>query len=245
MAFVCLALAFSCNLGSSGGGSGSHDMSLNYVSNGFGQLLPHTTFVLDASTGEPSLPHQILELRSADQIINNVALSNPVHQMQVFDEDPILPNGMEGNQFFHALFTSEIEVDSVLSDLPELQATGGWTGSIVVVWVDPVTGDFTPIPGRSFVGGKTYSGGPTGVPARMQLEAWVTESDQGVEVNAEIDNNGDGIPDGLGFPGALSSFEGDRDLARPESFVFVPDTDQDLLTFETFPDDVQILLVME
>ncbi len=243
MTLVCLALTFSCNSGSSGGGGGSHDMSLDYVSNGFGQLLPHTTYVLNAVTGQPT--PQILELRSADHIVNNVTLSNPVHEVPVFGEDAILPNGITGNQFLHALFTSEIDLDSVLSDLPAQQETGGLTGAIEVLWVDPTSGDMTPVPGRSFVAGKTYSGGPTGDPVRMDLETWVSVGEFGVEVNAEIDNDGDGVPDGLGFPGVLSSFAGDTDLLLPESFVFIPDSDQDLTTFETFPDDGHILMIIE
>jgi hypothetical protein len=218
-------------------------MSLDYVSNGFGQLLPHTTYILDHVTGLPT--PQIVEIRSDDDIIQNVSLANPIHEGPVFGESAILPNGIEGNQFLHALFTSPIEVDSVLSYLPAQQETGGLTGSIEVVWVDPISGDRTPIPGRSFIGGQTYSGGPSGMPVRMQLETWVTEGEFGLQVNAAVDNDGDGVPDGLGFPGVLSTFAGDADLVRPESFVFIPDSDQDLTTFETFPDFGQILLIIE
>jgi len=242
MAIVCLALAFACNSGTSGGG-GAHDMSLDYVSNGFGQLLPHTSYVLDTVTGMPT--PQIIELRTADQIINNVSLSNPVHEVPVFGEGATLPNGITGNQFLHALFTSEIDLDSVLSDLPAQQTTGGLTGAIEVVWVDPTSGNMTPIPGRAFIGGKTYSGGPSGDPVRMELETWVSLGEFGLEVNAEIDNDGDGIPDGLGFPGVLSTFAGDADLVLPKSFVFIPDSDQNLTTFETFPDNCQILMIIE
>ena len=243
-AFACLVLAFSCNSGTSGSGGGSHSMSLDYVSNGFGQLLPHTTFVLDSFTGQPT--PQIIELRDADQIINNVSLSNPVHEVPVFGEEAVLPNGIAGNQFLHALFTSEVAIDSVLTDLPAQQETGGLSGSIQVLWVDPVSGSMTPIPGRSFVGGMTYSGGPVGDPdPRMQLETWVSAGEFGLEVNPEVDNNGDGVPDGLGFPGVLSSFSGDSDLVRPESFVFIPDSDSDLTTFETFPADGQIMMIIE
>jgi hypothetical protein len=218
-------------------------MEIDYVSNGFGQLLPHTTFVLDALSGDPTA--EILEIRTDDDLINNVTLSNPVHEGVVFGLNALLPNGDEGNQFLYARFTSEISVDSVLSYLPAEQATGGLTGSIEVLYVDPITGNMTEIPGRSFVGGKTYSGGPSGDPVVMELEAWVTDGAMGMVANPNVDNNEDGVPDGRGFPGVLSDFSGALDLILPESFVFIPDSDGDLTTFETFPEGAQVLLVIE
>jgi hypothetical protein len=218
-------------------------MGIDYVSNGFGQLLPHTTFVLDVLTGEPTA--EILEIRSEDDIINNVSLANPILAGPVFGLEPILPNGAEGNQFLHARFTSAVDVDSVLSNLPSAQATGGLTGSIEALHVDPSSGEMTIIPGRSFVGGQTYSGGPSGDPVRMQLEAWVTNNEGSIEANANVDHDLDGMPDGLGFPGVLSSFSGAADLLLPESYVFIPDTDGDLMTYETFPAGGQILLILE
>ena len=227
-------------------------MDIEYVSNGFGQLLPHTTFVLDVLTGQPTA--EMLEIRTADDLINNVSLSNPVHTGPVFEETAVLPNGAQGNQFLHARFTSPIDVDSVLSNLPSEQSPGGTslTGSIEVLYVDPTTGDMTEIAGRSFVGGQTYSGGPSGDPVRMELETWVssdgTLDDNGLEimhVNASVDNDSDNEPDGLGFPGVLSNFSTAADLLLPESFVFIPDSDNDLATFETFPEGGQILLVMQ
>jgi len=50
----------------------------------------------------------------------------------------------------------------------------------------------------------------------------------------------EGHEEGHGFPGTDGTFAGAQDLVTPSSFVFVPDEDDDLSTYETFPEGVDI-----
>ena len=218
-----------CGGSSSGSGTGgsSSAMSVGLVSNGFGQILPHTTtrLVNDAPSGT------IIELRTFDDLINNVRPTNPVLPGPLYPLTPILPTGQPGNQFMYARFTQPLGVDSVLDSSPAAQASFGLTGAITVVALDPATGETSPVKGRAFIGGQTYAGNVGGSPPALPLQAWVELDDNGKPVALDVG----GLTPGLGFPGTQGDFGGSAELLSPNSFVFVMDADGDLSTHESFP----------
>lgn len=230
---VAFGLA-ACGGGSAGSGtSGSAAaMNLSVVSNGFGQLLPHTTTLL--VNDAPSAT--IIELRSFDDLISNVRANNPVLPGPLYPAGSILPTGEPGNQFMYARFTQELDINSVLDSSPGGQAAQGLTGAISVVALDPATGETSPVVGRAFIGGQTYSGIVVGSPPALPLQTWVELDGNGKPVAADV--NGD--TPGLGFPGTQGDFGGSADLVSPNSFVFVVDSDGDLSTHESFPTGRQI-----
>lgn len=227
------------------GGSSSREegqaavFTIEQVSNGFGQLLPHTTFRLGPDN-QPTA--QILSIRTRQDLLANVRRNNPVRPTPTFDPGTLLPGGLQGNHFVYVTFTEPLDVDSVLSPAPGQAGASGLTGSITVTAFDPAGGTSVPILGRAFVDGKTYAGPALGSPPQLELQTWLTrDPSSGLPiVNPTIDNNLDGVPDGLGFPGTQSVFEGANQLVSPNTFVFVIDGDADLRSHEAFPSARQI-----
>jgi len=209
------------------------------ATHGFGQLLPHRVFELDGS-GNPTM--QVVDVRSLADIIDNVAANNPIHAIQPWPQSATLPNGLGGNQFIAVRFTGDIDLTTVLDSSVAGQASFGLLGTITVVAVNPALGTVVPVPGRAFIGGRTYAG--TSVGGQLPLQTWFSASGGQLVANPGIDNDQDGVPDGLGFPGTepATSFAGDVLLANPATFVFVPDADGDLATHETFPAGREIRL---
>jgi hypothetical protein len=220
-----------------GGNSSSPVMDLEIVSNGFGELLPYKVLQLGPN-GVPT--QQIISIRSEATLLENVRSNNPVRPTPSFGAGPVLPGGASGNHFLYARFTDGIDLASVLSGAPSSQQSGGLTGSITVVAVDPFTQSAVPVKGRAFVNGLTFSGNPVGEPPVLQAQQWVILQDGFLLANPAIDNNGNGTPDGLGFPGTQTPFVGAAELMGPNAFVFVVDSDGDLTTHETFPAGKQI-----
>ncbi len=214
-----------------GGGGGGNQMDIVRVSNGFGELLPHKTFRLEGNV----VSDDVISIRTDQDLLDNLRFSNPVHPAPVFADAAIVPGGADGNHFLYVTFTKPISIDSVLTNLPSAQGDNSLTGSITVIARDPVLGTVTPVKGRAFVDGMTYSGTPTGEPLKIPLQTWVElEGGQPTAVDVE------GAFPGFGFPGTSGGFAGMQNLISPETFVFVADSDGDLATFETFPSGVQL-----
>ncbi len=209
-------------------------MDLVFVSNGFGQLLPHQVFELD-SNGLPT--DNVISIRTDEDILNNVTPSNLVLTTPSFSDAALLPSGAAGNQFLWARFTNPINIDSVLTGLPGAVTNNGLSGTITIISIDPGTGVTTTLKGRAFVGGKTYAGVATGSPPVLPLQTWVELDENGASVAVTQE---DGSTPGLGFPGTEGVFAGQQDLLAPDSFVFVIDQDDDLSTHEAFPSGVSI-----
>jgi hypothetical protein len=218
-----------------GGGGGNSGMDLSQVSIGFGQLLPHTVLQLDAN-GNPT---QIaIPIRTDAELIHNVRPLNPVLPVPQFPVTAIVPSGVPGNHFVYAQFDRDIDPSSVLDPSPGAQATGGLTGAITLVALDPASGESTNIPGRAFVNGFTYAGAATGNPPLLPLQHWVQlDATTGLPVVLDVD----GAFPGTGFPGSPGSeFTGSADLISPRTIVFVADTDGDLSTLDMFPANREI-----
>lgn len=235
-----LFLVAGCGGGDSAGAGAQ--MDLIEASNGFGLMLPHLTFKLDAN-GQPTT--ELLAIRTLDDLKNNVTTTNPVRAVTEWPIDAKLPNGDAGNHFIYVEFTQPIDLDSVLDPSPAGQANSGLVGPITVLEIDPLTGQSTPVAGRAFIGGRTYAGSTS----PLELQQWVTLDSNGKPIATSVDNDptgssGAGIPDGFGFPGTQSAlpFPGAAKLVSERSFVFVVDSDGDLRTHERFNPNRQIRL---
>lgn len=213
------------------------------VSSGFGQVLPHRIRERDAA-GNPT--PVVLDIRTLDVLYDNVTPNNPVLPTATLPAVAVLPNGAPGNHFLVARFSDALALDVILSSDPAAQIDSGLTGAIRVFAVDPVSGVTSPIRGRVLVGGRTYAGVPSGSPPALSLQTWVQLSGGALVANPAIDNDGNGIPDGLGVPGTApgSSFALAASIADPRTFTFVVDSDGDLSTYETFPAGEQLSILI-
>ncbi len=240
-----LFLPYSCG-GGSGGGSAAA-MVLEFSDNGFGRLLPYTVFKLDEN-GDPTT--ELIEIRTTDDLIANVTTDNFIQPVIEWPTAAKLPDGEAGNHYIHARFRQQIDPDSVLNPSQGSASSSHLDGSITVVAIDPTTGTTTQIQGQAFIGGKTYGTTPDPEdPTLNVFEQWVAlEGGKPVAQGFDFDND-PGTPlefPGLGFPGTEQSspFPGAADLVDARSFVFIPDSDGDLSTYETFPTGVQIRMQM-
>jgi hypothetical protein len=244
-----LALASCGGGGGSTSGGAAAQMDLIEVSNGRGLMLPYQVHKADA-LGNPT--SQLVAIRNHKDLFDNVNTLNPVLPVTEWPLTPELPNGEAGNHFVYAQFTQVIDVSTALDPSPAGQANSGLLGPITVLAVDPATGQSVPVVGRAFIGGRTYAGTASGSPPELEFQQWVTVDANGKPVaNNAIDNDpqggiGHGVPDGLGFPGteslAPNGFDGAAKLVDPKTFVFIPDSDNNLQTHETFPANRQIRL---
>jgi len=216
-----------------GADSGSQALlRLQDVSNGFGQLIPHTVQRLD-SLGNPT--QQVVSILSQQDIINYVSAGNPILPVPQFNSAAILPSGAVGNHFLVARFTRDLDLNTIFDPSPGSLANSGLTGAVSVVAIDPVTGTALPVVGRAFVNGQTLGDDLSGDPPRRPRETWVAlDSDTGATTVVD--------PEGQGFPGTDAGFVGSSQLVSKSSFVFVPDADSDLSTYETFPVGFEIRL---
>jgi len=206
------------------------DVSKNFlqlveVSHGFGRLLPHQTTVPDAN-GQPT--GVLVDIRVADDL-RHLTPANGVLPPVPWPTSAVIPSGGPGNHYLLARFDRPLDVDSILNG----STTGSpFTGAITVERVDPGTGQRLTIRGRGFVSGLTYGEPDPDNPGRRRLEKWVVPDDP--DFNFAVD------PRGFGFPGTEGGFPGAHLLSGLNSFVFVPDVDDDLSTHETFPLGAQI-----
>ncbi len=220
---------------SQGGSSSASTMRLQEVSHGFGLLLPHQTFKVDALGQATS---EVIPLRTLEEMATNVTSTNPIFPSTQWPVLAILPNGDPGNHFIYAEFNSPIDIDSVLSGSPGAVANSSLSGTISVQATDPVTQQTSSVRGRVFIDGFTYSGAPTGSPPLLEFKRWV-----------ELDGAGGIVPTivgtdtpGFGFPGteSITAFASPEKLINPNTLVFIVDEDDDLSTHETFPVGQQI-----
>jgi len=216
----------------SGPGLGSQSiMDLVEVSNGFGQLVPHSIQKL-GTDGKPTL--EVVQIRKLEDLVANLTLDNTVLPVPKFPETAILPSGVPGNHFMVARFTQPIEYFSVLDRSPGSNANSNLTGAVSVVAIDPVSGTALPVLGHAFIDGRTIGQTVDPKTGQLTLERWV-----------ELDQFGNPVatrPEGVGFPGTEGLFAGAGQLIAPDTLVFVPDGDDNLATHETFPEDFEIRL---
>ncbi len=235
LAWIVAGVFLWSGCGGGSGGGGESQFTVLEVSNGFGRLLPHQIRVLD----EQGLPtDDVIEITSLDDLLDNASRTNPILPPTEWPEEAVLPSQAPGNHFFFVRFTQPIAVDSVLEASVAAGVDSNLKGTIQILQVDPMSGATTPIPGRAFIGGRSY--GPTidpDSPDDFLLEQWVVlDSTTGRLVPTTIG----GEQPGLGFPGTEEGFAGDELLIEPNTFVFVIDRNGDLSRHETFPTGSQI-----
>ncbi|MDP7062214.1 MAG: beta-propeller fold lactonase family protein, partial [Planctomycetota bacterium] len=221
-------------------------MNIVEVSNGFGRLLPYVIPVADPATGLPT--SQVVEIRTIDDLLNNPStVLNPVKEPSFWPTTATNPGNNTGNHFVTVKFSRSIKVTSVLDPTAAGLSNNGLTGAISVVAYDPATGASTIVEGRGFINGSTYFGsGPT-------LESWVSKNGQNAVTPETVTRNGTDSNPGIGFPGTNDPTNGVIDgsfinagsFINPNTFVFVVDTDGNLSTYETFPENQIIRVVIK
>ena len=164
--------------------------------------------------GKPT--EKLLEVRGLDVLQEHQTGENRVLPPARFPRQAILPDGGVGNQFLFFRFSQPVDVATVLR-----------FDGIQVLAYDPVTEQTRVVPGRWFVGGVTSEAENPDRTLRV-----VEEKPGGLAVVH---------PEGDGFP---SGFAGDGQLGRPDSVVFVVDSDDDLRTPDVFPAEVRIRLIV-
>ncbi len=225
-----------CGGGSSSGGSAAR-MTIVESSNGFGQILPHRVRVADAQ-GLPT--DDVVDIRSLSDLAANVTLTNPLFPPTAWPDTALLPDGTAGNHFLYTRFQQPIDVDSVLDGASGASLDSHLRGAISILAVNAATGAITKIRGRAFIGGQTFGGVDSNDPTKLVLERWI-----GIEGGRPVALEINGERPGLGFPGTEGgAFAGAADLVSSATFVFVPDEDGDLSTYETFPTGVQVRMRM-
>lgn len=208
------------------------------VLNGFGlPLLPYRISKPDVNGNATP---QVVEIRNLKTLVSNKPSAiNPVLPVATWPAQAILPSQAPGNHFVLIRFGSKFIPNE--KSILDPGSPSGLTGALTITAQDPLTGVQTVIPGRMFVNGRTTRNGI--------IETWVKK---GFKVNTDIVKGSNPavpqIPVSLqnqirtGFPGIKdttagvdNTFSGSQNLLGTGSVVFIPDTDNNLATFETFP----------
>lgn len=201
------------------------DFKVVTISTGRGAIYPYRIRQVD-SFGNPT--STVVNIESIDTLKANVNGNNGVLPVATFDTAATLPNGNAGNHFLLFSFSHKLDVDSILSNLLANQTNSGLTTSVSIVAYDPATEQATTMSGRGFVGGYTYYN-EAGV---LRLVKAVEQDGDDVRI---LDARAAGFPAG---------FSGAADLVSAKAFTFVADTDNDLTSLETFPNNRLIRLVI-
>jgi hypothetical protein len=237
LAVAVVASAVSCfNTDEDKSSAISPIMSLTEVTNGFGRILPYLIPIADPSTGTPTA--QIIEIRSLEDLYNNPSTDlNPILPPAAWPTAAINPANAIGNHFVVVSFSGHIDETSVLDPTASGLANNGLTGAITIIAYDKTTGASTPVAGRAFINGVTYYGaGPT-------REQWVAKAGSAVVTALTFERDGLDVTPGVGFPGTSDSatgvpngsFASAGNYIAKNTFMFVADSDGDLSTYETFP----------
>lgn len=213
-----------CVGGSKGDPDNRGDFKVASISTGSGAVYPYRIRVAD-SFGNPT--STVVNIESIDTLKQNVSGSNGVLPIATLPTSAVLPDGNPGNQFLHFTFTHKLDVDSILSNLLANQSNSGLTGALNVLAYDPATETSTTVVGRGFVNGYTYYN----VGGSLQKIQAVEADGNTVRI---LDSRANGFPS---YPGAA-------DLVGKKVFTFIPDTDNDLTTFEQFPSNRLLRLVV-
>lgn len=214
-----------CTGGTKGDRDNRGDFKVVGISTGRGSIYPYRIRQVD-SFGNPTAT--VLNIESNDTLKANVNGNNGVLPVATFGTAAELPNGNAGNHFIQFTFSHKLDPDSIISNLLANQTNSGLTTAIAIVAYDPATEQSTTMSGRGFVNGYTYFN-----------EAGVLRLVKAVE------ENGDDVrildARALGFP---QGFSGAADLVSKKSFTFVADSDNDLTSLETFPNNRLMRLVI-
>lgn len=219
-------VATGCTGGSKGDPDNRGDFKVVSISTGTGAVYPYRIRLVD-SFGNPT--QELVNIESLETLHENVNGNNGVLPVATLDTEAKLPDGSPGNHFLHFGFSHKLDADSILSNLLANQGNSGLTGALNILAYNPVTETSTTLVGRGFVNGITYYN----VGGSLRKVQAVGASSNGTDVTI-LDSRAQGFP----------AYAGAADLVTKKSFTFVADTDNDLTTIETFPDDVLIRIVV-
>ena len=225
-----LTLFQGCSQGGKGDPDNPGPFQLNLMTTGVQQIYPYRIAKLD-QFGNPST--EIINISEMSDLQKNISSSNGVLPVGTFGLTAQLPNGSPGNQFLQFSFSHDLLVESILSDLPANQTNSGLTNNIQILSYDPTNEDTQVVTGRGFVGGYTYYDDPATPGLDLKLVKAVQADENG---NVTVVD-----PRAAGFP---IGFSGDEILVSSKTFVFIPDADQDLTTFETYPTNRVIRVIV-
>jgi hypothetical protein len=219
------AISHGCTGGTKGDPDNRGAFLVTGISTGSGSVYPYRIRTTD-SFGNPT--STVVNIESEDTLKQFVNGNNGVLPVATLPTTAVLPNGDAGNHFLHFTFSHKLDVDSILSNLLADQANSGLSGALTVLAYDPSTETTVTVEGRGFVNGFTYynEGGTL-----RKVQAVENDGSNGVNI---IDARAAGFPS---YPGA-------GDLVSNKSFTFVADSDSDLTTFETFPNNRLLRLVI-
>ncbi len=218
---TALVLLTACSGGQPGDPNNRGLFRLTLASTGLGQIFPYRINKL-APSGNPT--QEILNIEKIETLKANLSSVNGVLPLATWSTTATLPNGNPGNQFLLLKFSHTLKIASILSTDPANQSNSGLTGALQIVELDPATESAKIVTGRAFVGGYTYYDDPATPVFDLKLVRAVKADDKG-KVTI-LDSRASGFPTG---------FSGDEALVQPNTMVFIPDADGDLTTFETFP----------
>jgi hypothetical protein len=221
---ITTLLLAACSGGAKGDRENRGDFKVNLISTGRGPIFPYRIREVD-SFGNPTAT--VLNIESTDTLQANVNGNNGVLPVATFSTVPDLPDGSPGNHFIQFVFSHKLDVESILSPLLANQTQSGLTTAISVLAYDPATESTTTLSGRGFVNGYTYFN-TGGVLSKVKA---VEEDGDGVRI---LDTRATGFP----------NYAGAADLVGPKVFTFVADSDSNLATFDIFPNDRLIRIVV-
>ena len=226
-----------CSGGQAGSATDRGAFRVTLISNGFSpQIYPYRIRVADAN-GNPT--SEVLNISNMDDLRDNLTANNDVLPIGTWPTAALLPNNSAGNQFLQISFNNPIDQDSVLSNLlANLNSNSGLTGNLQILRYEFDSANETSemVRGRAFVGGGSYfsAGGSTLVWyqcfVRVDANTVAINPDLPVEILNQLSNPADRSE--IYFP---TGFTNASDLIDPRAFVFLPDSDNDLSSFETFP----------
>ncbi|MCU0866031.1 MAG: hypothetical protein MUC36_19780 [Planctomycetes bacterium] len=217
-------VSFGCTGGVKGDPDNRGDFKVVSISTGSGSVYPYRIRTTD-SFGNPT--STVVNIESEETLREYVTGSNGVLPVATLPVTAVLPDGNPGNHFLHFAFSHKLDVNSILSNQLADQASSGLGGSVSLLAYNPATEQQIAIQGRGFVNGFTYynEGG------ELRLVRAVEADGTGIRV---LDPRANGFP----------NYAGAADLVTRKSFVFVADTNNDLTSFETFPNDRLLRLVI-
>jgi len=214
-----------CSGGSAGDPANRGSFKVNLISTGLGQIFPYRIRRAD-SFGNPTTT--VLNVEDVQTLHDNVSANNGVLPVAAYSTTPSLPDGSPGNQYMMLKFSHRLQLESILSNQLANQTNSGLTTAVSLLSYNPNTEATSVIPGRGFVGGYTY----VNRAGTLELVQAVANQDDQLVILDPVAN---------GFP---QGFTNDVDLVAPNTFVFLADVDGDLSTFETFPRDVLLRVIV-
>ncbi|MCA8955274.1 MAG: hypothetical protein KDC87_04320, partial [Planctomycetes bacterium] len=230
----------SCAGGQKGDRNNRGPFQVLEISTGASPIYPYRVRKLDTFKNPTN---EIVEINTIEDLKNNASGNNLVLPVGIFPlGSPKLPNGAAGNQFLKVRFSHDLNASSILSTATGAVTNSFLTTALSLLQYNSNTEVTTSMKGRGFVGGYTVVNDGSG---GLHLVKVVEDDGAGgVRLLTEYtvtDSNGNSITRPIptsvnqGFP---RGFTNSNELVSAKTFVFVADDDDNLSTFDSFPEAV-------